>query len=284
MLANDKDRMIRLQTIWMLQRAGEKGVPHLVALMKDGDANIRLQSIQVLRNMGAKNLASAVPALKTALKDENAQVRQQALIVLAAANTEPPEFFLKIFHDEKDAAGRANLLANFTYNGMQKVALQLMKPAMQDKAREVRQTAVNLLAYYGNRNKESFEIFELGLKDSDNGVRLQAARSAGYYGNKAWDPLAAALTSAKDDNFRQALVQSMQNTGFRAKAGVAPLLDCLNGSNANLRQGVCNVLANIGPDAAEAIPHLRKIADAKDGNPSVQSAARNALQRIEAKK
>jgi HEAT repeat protein len=283
-LAKDKDISIRQQTIWMFQRTGEKGVPHLIDLMKDSDANIRVQSIQVLRNMGPKIISKAVPAFKTAMKDDNAQVRLHAMLVLATANTEPPEFFIKIFHEEKDASARANLLANFTYNGMQKVALQLMKPAMQDKDVQVRRTAVNLLGHYGNNNKESFEIFELGLKDADEGVRTQAAHSAGFYGNKSWDPLQNALKSTKDANFRQAILQGMQNTGFRGKTSVLPLVECLKDSNDTVRHLACNVLANIGPEANAAIPHLRKIADDKAANPNVQNAARNALQRIEVKK
>jgi HEAT repeat protein len=284
MLSKDKDSGIRQQTIWMLQRTGEKGVPHLVDLMKDKDVNIRVQSIQVLRNMGPKNLATAAPALKLAMKDENAQVRLQSLYALAATNTEPPEFFIKNFNEVKDASARANMLANFTYNGLQKIALQLMKPAMQDKAPQVRQTAVNLLGHYGNTSKEAFEVFEMGLKDTDNGIRTQAAHSAGYYGNKAWDPLADELKSAKDSGFRQAILQSMQNVGFRGKTSVAPLTACLKDDNLNVRVFACNILANIGPDAVAAIPELRKIADEMNANANVQTAARNAIQRIEAKK
>jgi HEAT repeat protein len=253
-------------------------------LMKDSDVNIRVQSIQVLRNMGPKYLAKAAPALKTAMKDDNAQVRMQAMVVLASANIEPPEFFIQLFHEEKDASSRANLLAQFTYNGMRKVALQLMKPAMKDSAPQVRQTAVNLLGHFGNNSKEAFEVFALGLKDADNNVRMHAAHSAGYYGNKSWLPLADALKSAQDSNVRQAILQGMQNTGFRGKISVAPFVDCLTDKNVNVRIFACNILANIGPDAGDALPNLRKIADEKTANPSVQSAARSAIQRIEAKK
>jgi len=283
-LSKDKDTGIRQQTIWMLQRTGEAGVPHLIDLMKDKDANIRVQAIQVIRNMGAKNIAKAAPTLKAAMKDENATVRQQAMFVLASANLEPPEFFIKLFHEEKDAGTRANLLANFTYNGMQKVALQLMKPAMKDSSPQVRQTAVNLLGHYANNVKEAFEVFELGLKDTELSVRTQAAHSSGFYGNRSWEPLAAALKDAKDSNFRQAILQGMQNTAYRGKTSVTPLMDCLTDANLNVRIFACNVLANIGPDAAEAIPQLRKIAEEKNVNPNVQTAARNAIQRLEAKK
>jgi HEAT repeat protein len=278
-LTKDKEVSIRQQMIWMLQRTGEKGVPHLLELMKDPEPSIRTQSIQVLRNMGPKALEKAVPGLKEATKDKDANVRLQAMIVLASSNVEKPEFFIKTFQEEKDAGTRANLLANLTYTGQQKISLPLMKPAMSDSSAQVRQTAINLLGYYNRDIKEVYEIFEMGLRDSENNVRIQAAYSAGFFGDKSHAPLTDALKSAKDSGFRQAVLQSMQNTSYRSKTALTPLIDCLKDENQTVRHFACNILANIGPDAASALPELRKLAD--DGNnPGVQQAARNAVARI----
>jgi HEAT repeat protein len=71
------------------------------------------------------------------------------------------------------------------------------------------------------------------------------------------------------------------NTQYNSKASVTPLVECLKDGNPNVRLFACNVLANIGPDAAASLPTLRDVAN--DGNPNVQAAARNAIARIERK-
>jgi len=63
---------------------------------------------------------------------------------------------------------------------------------------------------------------------------------------------------------------------------VTPLIECLKDSNVTVRLLACNLLGNIGRDAADALPPLRELA--KDGsNQAVQNAASNAVRRIEAK-
>ena len=151
---------------------------------------------------------------------------------------------------------------------------------MKDSSAQVRQVTVNLIHLFA-QDKEGFELFQTGLKDEDNQVRTNAAHYANHFGPKSWPPLEVALKSAKDSGFRQAMLQSLSNTGYRSKTSVMPLIDCLKDSNPTVRHLACNVLANIGPDAADALPRLRELV--KDNNQFVQNAARNAVQRIEPK-
>jgi HEAT repeat protein len=281
-LMKDKDSGInRPQLVWVISRGGVAAVPHLSDLVKDKDANVRQTALQALNNQGA-NAKAAIPAVKGAVNDEDGNVRLQALIFLSRVGGEGPEFLVKHFHTEKDANTRVSLLYQLVNNGQQKHVLPLLKPAMQDKSPQVRQAAVNVLYAFDRNSKESFEVFTMGLKDADNNVRTQAAYNAGNYGNKAWDPLADALKSTKDGNFRQAILQGMLGTQFKSKTAVAPLTDCLSDANVTVKHWACAVLGNIGPDAADSLPALRKLTN--DPNQAVQNSARNAIQRIEPKK
>jgi HEAT repeat protein len=154
---------------------------------------------------------------------------------------------------------------------------------MKDSSSQVRQTTVNLIGYFGQNSEEGFEVFKMGLKDSDSQVRVNAANHGNYFGQKSWTPIEESFKTAKDSNFRQAILGTLQNTNYRSKTSLAPLIDCLKDGNVNVQQMACNVLGNIGPDAADALPMLQKIAD-DSTNQAVQNAARNAVLRINVKK
>ena len=224
-----------------------------------------------------------LPAIKASLQDKNATVRQNAVVMVATVGGEGTDFLIKQFQAEKDANARAGFLPSLAHSGHQKLISPLMGMAMKDASPQVRQNAVQLIGYFGQESKEGFEVFAMGLKDSDNQVRINAAHHGNYYGKKCWAPMEDALKSTKDANVRQAIMQNLQFSAYRSKSGVAPLIDCLKDDNTTVRHLACNLLANIGPDAVDALPTLRKLAD--DGtNAQLQQVARNAVARIEAKK
>jgi HEAT repeat protein len=280
MLMKDKELGIRQQLVWLFQRTGEKGVPHVAELLKDPDQNVRMQAAQVLRNLGPR-AAKAGPALKDAIKDANAGVRLNALLALTAIGGDGPEIVAKHFSEEKDANTRANLLQNLAYSNNRQLALPLLKTAIKDPAPQVRQTVINVVRLYGN-TKEALEIFELALKDTDVQVGTNAAYLAAMYGSKAWTPLEEALKSTKNSGFRAAILQGMQQSQYKSKTSVPILIECLKDILPNVRQAACNVLGNIGPDAAAALPALQELTN--DSVPFVQNAARSSIQRIDAKK
>lgn len=281
-LTKDKDISIRQQIIWMFSRAGANGAPHLANLLKDSDASIRIQAMQTLRNMG-KNAEKALPAIKEAVKDENGNVRLNAMLILTTIGGEGPQYLAKQFEVEKDASTRIQLLQNLAFSGQAKFAAPLLVTAIKDPSVEVRQGVVNLLGYFGQDSKEGFEVFSLALKDKDNSVRTQAAYHAGNYPKMAWEPLVVELRATKDTGFRQALLQGMLRCQGRSKSGVEPLIDCLRDDNATVKQWACIVLAQIGPDAADALPRLRELAN-DSTNQAIQSQARAAVNAIERKK
>jgi HEAT repeat protein len=276
-LTKDKDINIRQQIVWMIARTGEAGIPHLAELLKDPEANIRMQAVQQLRNHGPKAVEKALPAIKEAVKDSNPNVRMTAMQLLAMSK-EGPDYLAQQFSEEKDAGVRASIIQALMSVRGNKLSLSLIKPAMKDPSPQVRQMTINMLGNLGNQSAEGFEAFEMGLKDSDNQVSISAAYMGSFYGTKSWTPLEETLKSTKNAGFRQAALQTLQQTNYRSKTGVPALSDCLKDDNAQVRLFACNLLGSIGPDAADALPRLRELTE--DSNVAVQQAARNAVQRI----
>ncbi len=270
----------RFQFLWMLARAGEKGAEPLGQLLKHKDDNIRVQAAQSLRNMGA-NAKKALPHVKEAINDKNANVRMNAMIVYATLSADGSMYLAKQFSQEKDGNARANLISAVIHSNNRNVALSLLKSAMADPHPQVRQVVVNSLSNFGQNSLEGFEAFKLALKDTDQSVRMQAGYLGHFYGAKAWEPMESALKGA-DSNMRVAIVQSLQSSQYKRKEGVPALIDCLKDGNASVQIMACNVLANIGPDAAGALEGLRGLSN--NTNAAIRNSATNAIARIEAKK
>jgi HEAT repeat protein len=201
------------------------------------------------------------------------------MIAVVALGGEGPEYLAKLFQEEKDVGTRVNLMQSFVFSNQRNLALPVLQTAMKDPATPVRQMAVNLLYSLGRDSKDGFEIFEQGLKDADDQVRMSASYAGNLYGSKSWGPLEEVLKTTKSGSIRQGILQSLQTTQYRSKAGVPLLADCLKDNNLQVRVFACNVLGNIGPDAADALPMLRDLT--KHSNMGVQQAANRAVKRIE---
>jgi HEAT repeat protein len=62
--------------------AGGKSVDHWVAALADSKFKVREEAVTKLGNVGTSD-AAAIPALITALKDKNPEVRREAIFALA---------------------------------------------------------------------------------------------------------------------------------------------------------------------------------------------------------
>jgi HEAT repeat protein len=280
-LMKDKELNInRNQLVWLLSRTGEAGAPHLGELLKDKDLNVRFQAAQFLRNLGPKGAAKAMPAIKEAMTDSHPNIRFNCMYLVAAAGGDGPDELAKLFADSKDGGVRATALQALVSANQKKAALPLLKSAMKGDV-QLRQMAVNLLGNFGQDSAEGFDAFTQALKDEALQIRVSAGYLGSYYGQKSHAPLEEALKSTKDSNFRQAIMQSLQNSNYKAKSGVAPLIECLKDANPTVKVFACNLLGNIGSDAVDALPALREAA--KDSNAQVQQSANAAVRRIEPK-
>jgi beta-lactamase regulating signal transducer with metallopeptidase domain len=136
-----------------------------------------------------------VTALNEALKDENKEVRRQALHALVQMRAPiSPDSFLSMLKDtDPDVRGQAVFAL-----GQQRDPknVDLIVTALKDQNREVRAQATFALSQI--RDARAVEPLTTALKDSDPEVRSQAAFALGQIRDRrAVDPLIAAL---KDSN------------------------------------------------------------------------------------
>jgi len=136
-----------------------------------------------------------VAALSAALKDENKEVRQQALHALVSMRAPiPTDVFVSLLKDS-DPDTRAQALYAL---GQQRDPknLDVIVAALKDSNREVRAQATFALSQM--RDPRAVDPLATALKDADPEVRSQAAHALGQIRDRrAIDPLIAAL---KDSN------------------------------------------------------------------------------------
>jgi beta-lactamase regulating signal transducer with metallopeptidase domain len=135
-----------------------------------------------------------VAALSGALKDENKEVRQQALHALVSMRAPiPTDVFVSLLKDS-DPDTRAQALYAL---GQQRDPknLDVIVAALKDSNREVRAQATFALSQM--RDPRAVDPLATALKDADPEVRSQAAHALGQIRDRrAIDPLIAALKDA----------------------------------------------------------------------------------------
>jgi beta-lactamase regulating signal transducer with metallopeptidase domain len=188
-------------------------VPHTPPVVLDIEQNIITavnsafaQSTQVTRAAADPKITAALTA---ALKDEDQEVRQQALHTLVRMGaTLPPD---------------------------------TLSTMLKDKSPDVRQQAVSLLGR--QRDPKNVSLLTEALKDSDAEVRQQAAFALGQLRNSASvDPLITALKDANPEVRQQAAHALGQLRDARA---VDALIAALKDVNADVRQQAVFALGQI---------------------------------------
>jgi HEAT repeat protein len=280
-LVKDESQLVREQLVPTLQRIGEAAVACLGELLQDEDESVRRAASQALVSMGPK-AAKALPNIKAAIKDDNATVRIHALVLLAQVGGGGPALLAKQFRAEPDPAVRAEALLEIAALPDKTRGAPLLKLGITDPALEVRHMTLNVLGQFGQGSREGVEVFALALQDAELDIRLISVGFAGWYGEQSWGPLAAALLTAKEARMRAAILEGLTVTKYRDKASVPILIDCLKDQDVAVRIHACNVLGNIGPEAAKALPSLRE--RTTEDFPVVREAARAAVKNIEAPK
>jgi beta-lactamase regulating signal transducer with metallopeptidase domain len=155
------------------------------------------QTVQPGQARGGRSEADpkVVAALSAALKDENKEVRQQALHALVSMRAPiPTDVFVGLLKDS-DPDTRSQALFAL---GQQRDPknLDLIVAALKDTNREVRSQATFALSQI--RDPRAVDPLTVALKDADPEVRSQAAHALGQIRDRrAIDPLIAAL---KDSN------------------------------------------------------------------------------------
>jgi HEAT repeat protein len=209
---------------------GEEGIPALLTALKDSDANVRAEAACDLGQLGPRAKAT-VPGLRVALSDEDAHVRAFAAEALLRA-------------DPADALGVAALVE-----------------ALTDGDAAVRLAAAGALADLGAPARPA----EGGLRKALTGDRDAAVRTAAAYalGQLALDAppasrdtreavaaLAKALREDKEKEVRLWAAKALLKCGPGAASASAALGAALRDEESDVAQVAADALARLGPGAA----------------------------------
>jgi beta-lactamase regulating signal transducer with metallopeptidase domain len=156
---------------------------------------------------GQDNRSPADPkitaALTAALKDENQEVRQQALNTLVRMRAPiPPEVFSSMLKDKSSEVRHQAVFALGQQRDVKYVGV--IVDALKDSDAEVRQQAAHALGQI--RDRSAVDPLITALKDTNPEVRQQAAHALGQIRDaRAADALIAALKDTNPDVRQQAV-------------------------------------------------------------------------------
>jgi HEAT repeat protein len=232
------------------------GVAELVRDLGGDDVRRRLEAAQALGRLGAE-ARPAVPILLQTLTDKNEELRKEALASLQRIG--PPE--------AKD--------------------VRLLVPVLRDAGFAAGQRyALESLSKLGASAEPAVAALADTLKDPSDEVRIKSAELLGTIGPPAraaaWDALVALLSDA-DATVRATAAAALPKLGSPGRGEVGTLTKLLTDSREASRRYALTALADIGADAADAVPTLLDAAT-KDASSELRVLAVIALVKIQPNK
>jgi predicted Zn finger-like uncharacterized protein len=274
----DADAKVRLSSAMALWAIGrhKDGVPVLCEILKYPDKNsdptIRVSAAKGLHTIckeakanqlpfvegpkGAKvSLASAVPALIEAIKDQDGDVRGLAVLTLGVIG--------------KDAAAAVHPLIRALDQG--DVAL--------------RWEIAFALGDIGDAARPALRALTQALNERDNTVRVFAAEAIYKIEHRPSDvvPTLVSVLKDRDGTVRARAAKALGNMGEQARPALPDLNAALKDANPSLRLAAATALGKIGPPAVVTYPTLDQLAK-DDNQPEIKKAAGTAMRLIGAPK
>jgi HEAT repeat protein len=274
-LSRISDSQVREDAAWALVRLGpeaEDAVPPLIAALQDESAKIRECAVDALKGIGP-SARPALPSLRLALDDPAIEVRTAAAAALWSLDPKPAtaKAILPVLRealgDGKTLFVRDSAIKVLNSMGSEaRPALPELIALLQDqkssergdtaKASERGDTAKALGSI--GPDPRSIQALCAALQDSERAVRYDAAVSLGRIG-AGEEKVLRSLTDALQDSsawVRAGAAASLWKLTGKAELVLTVLIDTLE----NDKEGgeVISTLGDIGPQAKEAAPALRK--------------------------
>ncbi len=245
---------------------GREAVAILAARASDPDPEVRAFAAAAWGDLGNR---AAIPTLKRALADDNADVRfaaaaslqklgdVQGLVALidetkavsSGPTASPAEELRRMARD----AARARAVLKLGETGRD-ASVDALKNALADPSGEVRDAAAVALARLGQGDAAQFVN---ALKDPDEGVRASAAHSLGLIGRDGHDELKKALSSDPSVSVRAEAAFALG--AFSDPPSGALLAAALSDKSGRVRLAAARALARRDEPASTAA--LKKLFD-----------------------
>lgn len=252
------------------------GTAPLLDLLGNEAGPIRGVAIRALGRLGEKG-APAVPALTGLLGD--LALRGEAITALGKIGPPAVPAVPQLIEAGKTGGAdvQATVLSAFAGIGAgADAALPLIRACLGEKDPRVRAAAAQALARVERDSVKTPAALMPLLKDERPAVRSSAALALAQFGEKAGEARPILLAMLKQEDDRYVALEALKAIGVTS---VAELNQAGIIKDSAVRLYVCAQLAQLGPQAREALPRLR--AFSRDEDPRVREAAKAALAKLE---
>jgi HEAT repeat protein len=234
---------------------GEDVEPAVRAAARDADGRVRAAAALVLSSFPES--PQAVEALLQALKDEDLNVRQQAVSSLPSTQAVPEKKVAALTAALDDRFLRADV-----FNALAQIgagAVPVLRKAVGHKDAQVRREAAAVLGTLtgvGVRDAGATEDLARLLQDDNAEVRAEAAHTLNEIGPAARGALKPLVQGLRDKNpaVRLEIVRALGGIGPDAGRAAGELRAMFKEGDVALRVEVLRALGKIGPGAAVALP------------------------------
>jgi HEAT repeat protein len=222
---------------------GDDEIHALQTKLASTEVRERRDAARALSRVGDKAIP-ALPALIQALDDKDTQVRSHALAALAQLGPNAYPAVPRLITGLNDQRPQVRFRSAFALGRIGAKAVGPLTDALESESPQQRAGAASALAGIGLDARAAMDKLIAVLADADQTVRDEAARALGRMSPEC----------------------------------VPPVLDALSAGDADAKSAALLVFAEVGPDAAEAIPTIRKLV--ADDAPAVRVRAAQALAQV----
>lgn len=266
-LFREKPQSLHWGATRTLQQIGVSAVPALVETLKDQDSEVRIQALVTLAGMEPEP-SEATPSLKAALKDKEGKVRLTAVHILWEKSKDPIAFdtLIELLRDRDSAARDSAALFLAEVQPKHKATVPALLKALTNPE-------------LSNRIRAAIALREVAKHPAAVPVILEGIKSRNESAFWAVDVhlsdkegISALTKYLKDKNsdMRFAAADALRCVGEKAAPAVPALIVALKDQHEEVRLAAIEALGNIGPSAQPAIPMLAE--QLKDTNASYRVA------------
>jgi HEAT repeat protein len=290
----DPDAMVRIEAIQatrLTTRNRSVSLDDLLELLKDKDPEVRFRASGMLRDL-ASFPETARPVFQKLLSDSDKRVRVNTASAMLELDSQPPaamQVILDAMRDKNEAVRRQAMFAFDQIPHQYSDSLQIALPDLIEFVRDYKQhppevvgKALWAFSSLEPDAKAVVPLLKAMLQDADPAIREQAAHTLVYNFRNDPDVRSMLPDSIKrvPHGMRFDATAALLTLKKRPENVLSGLLELLQATDQpGPRWHVVRILAEMGPEAKEAIPALRRALE--DKSPMFRESVLVAICRIE---